>query len=312
MDFKDYYRVLGLTKTATAEEIKKAYRKLAVKYHPDKNHGDKAAEEKFKEINEANEVLGDAEKRKKYDELGENWKYYQQTGGQGQHKEDFDWSKWENGNSRQQYSSNERFQENDFSDFFENIFGSQFKGNTRQANSIKGQDYTAEMEILLEEAYTGTTRQVDLNGEKLQLKIKRGVKDGQVLRIKEKGGKGINGGKNGDVLITVHIPENKIYKRKDDDLYCDTPVDIYTLILGGETVIKTFRSTIKISITKETENGKVVRLKGMGMPKYDTENMFGDLYIKLNVQLPKNLSSKEMELFKELSNLKHTSHAEAI
>lgn len=307
MNFKDYYSVLGLTKTATAEEIKKAYRKLAIKYHPDKNPGDKVAEEKFKEINEANEVLGNSEKRKKYDELGENWKYYQQTGGKS--GEDFDWSKW--ANREQQYSSDEGFQDSHFSDFFESIFGSQFRSGAKQNRPVRGQDYTAEMEILLEEAFHGTTRQINLNGEKLRLNIKPGVKDGQLLRIKEKGGRGINGGRNGDVLITVHIPENERYKRKGDDLYCDASVDLYTLMLGGEATIKTLGNSIKIKVGRETENGKVVRLKGMGMPKYKMENQAGDLYVKLSAQLPKNLSKREIELFEELSNLKH-SHANII
>ena len=178
MDFKDYYKILGVDKTATADEIKKAYRKLAVKYHPDKNPDNKSAEEKFKEINEANEVLGDVEKRKKYDELGENWKYYQQSGqpeGQGK-EQNFDWSKWKNkeNDSSHQYTSGEQFHEGNFSDFFENIFGGSFeRGKQGKARVFKGQDYNAEMQISLEEVYSGNTRQVELNNQKLQLKIKQ-------------------------------------------------------------------------------------------------------------------------------------------
>ncbi len=317
MDFKDYYKILDVPKTATADEIKKAYRKLAIKYHPDKNPNNKAAEEKFKEVSEANEVLGDVEKRKKYDELGENWKYYQQTGNQGQqgqrqgHGQGFDWSQYTGGAS--QHASGEQFNGGDFSDFFENIFGGQFSGagQSRQRAS-KGQDYTAEMTISLEEAFAGTTRQLDLDNQKLQLKTKPGTKDGQVLRLKGKGGKGRNGGEDGDVLITVHVPEHPHFKRKEDDLYCDISVDLYTAILGGQTLISTLKKPIKITIAKETDNGKVLRLKGMGMPKYGKENEFGDLYAKVNVKLPKNLSEKELELFKELSTSKHTSHAETI
>ena len=317
MDFKDYYKILGLAKTATADEIKKAYRKLAVKYHPDKNPNNKPAEEKFKEINEANEVLGNPEKRKKYDELGENWKYYQQSGqqpGQGQ-AQDFDWSKWttNNGGGSRQYTSGEQFNEGDFSDFFENVFGGRFSGGKQsQQRTFKGEDYNAEMEVSLEEAYTGTTRQLDLENQKLQLKTKPGLKDGQVLRLKEKGGKGMNGGAAGDLYITVHIQEHPHFKRKGDDLYCDITVDLYTAILGGQALIRTLRNPIKMNIAKETDNGKVLRLKGMGMPVYGKENEFGDLYAKVNIRLPKDLSAKEIELFKELSNIKQTTHAETI
>ena len=312
MDFKDYYKILGVSKTATAEEIKKAYRKLAVKYHPDKNANDKSAEEKFKEVNEANEVLGDPEKRKKYDELGENWNYYQQRG-QNQpesNAQDFDWWQWTNrGNS----SNSSNFGNSDFSDFFENIFGGQFSGSRqRKPRAAKGKDYQADMELSLEEAYTGTSRQLELDNTKLQLKTKPGLKDKQVLRLKEKGGKGHNGGPDGDLYITVHIPEHPHYKRRDDDLYCDIPVDLYKAVLGGEVMVRTLRSPIKITLPKETDNGKVLRLKGMGMPKYGVPDTFGDLYAKVSVQLPKNLTEKELELFKELSNLKENTHAKTV
>lgn len=312
MDFKDYYKILGVSKTATADEIKKAYRKLAVKYHPDKNANDKSAEEKFKEINEANEVLGDPEKRKKYDELGENWNYYQQRG-QGQpesNAQDFDWSKWTN---RSSSNSGSRFEDSDFSDFFENIFGGQFSGSQqRKTRAAKGKDYQAEMEISLEEAYAGTSRQLELDTTRLQLKTKPGLKDQQVLRLKGKGGKGYNGGPDGDLYITVHIPEHPHYRRKDDDLYCDIPVDLYKAVLGGEVMVRTLRNPIKITLQKGTDNGKVLRLKGMGMPKYGKPGEAGDLYAKVNVLIPKNLSEKETELFKELSNLKENTHAKTV
>lgn len=313
MDFKDYYKILGVSKTATADEIKKTYRKLAVKYHPDKNPNNKAAEDKFKEINEANEVLGNPEKRKKYDELGENWKHYQQQGGQ-QGAQDFDWSKYtQQGHGDQHQYSGGQFHEGDFSDFFENIFGGRFSGGQQgRQRTFKGQDYNAEMQVSLEEAYSGTSRQLQLDKEKLQIKTKPGLKDGQVLRLKGKGGKGMNGGQDGDLYITVHVSEHPHYKRKEDDLYCDITVDLYTAMLGGQTLIRTLRNPIKMTISKETDNGKVLRLKGMGMPKYGKENEYGDLYAKVNVKLPNNLSPKEIELFKELSTIKNTSHAETV
>ncbi len=313
MDFKDYYKILGLTKTATTDEIKKAFRKLAIKYHPDKNPNDKLAEEKFKEINEANQVLGDAEKRKKYDELGENWKYHQQSGQQtGGNEQDFDWSQWtdKQGGRTGQHTSGEQFNEGDFSDFFENVFGGRFSGGKQnQQRTFKGQDYRAEMQISLEESFTGTTREIQLDNQKLRLKVKPGVKDAQVLRLKGKGGKSVNGGEDGDVYITVHVLEHPHYKRKEDDLYCDISVDLYTAVLGGQSLIRTLGKPIKITIAAETENGKVLRLKGMGLPRYDKENEFGDLYAKVNIQMPKNLSAKEIELFKELSTIKNTSNA---
>ena len=310
MDFKDYYKILGVVKTATADEIKKAYRKLAVKYHPDKNQNDKLAEEKFKEINEANEVLGSPEKRKKYDELGENWKYQQQAGEQGQ---GFDWSQYTNKGSSDQYTSGEQFHEGNFSDFFEKIFGGGFAGAKQGQQKIyKGQDYNAEMHFSLEEAYFGTARQLELDNQKLQIKTKPGIKEGQILRLKGKGVKGMNGAPDGDLYITVHIAEHPYYKRKENDLYCDITVDLYTAVLGGHILIKTLRNPIKMNISKETNNGKVLRLKGMGMPKFDKENEYGDLYAKVNLSLPKNLTTKELELFKELSNIKNTVHAEAV
>ena len=311
MNFKDYYKILGVDKSASSDEIKKVYRKLAVKYHPDKNQGNKTAEEKFKEINEANEVLGNPEKRKKYDVLGENWKHYEQQG--AQNKNDFDWSKWQNAGGGQQYysSGNESFGNGEhFSDFFETIFGGGFgSGQRERTRGIhKGSDYQAEVELSLEESYTGTARLLEVNGEKLQMKFKPGVQDGQTLRIKGKGGQGLNGGARGDIYVSVKIPVHPHYERKGDDLYCDAPVSFYTVILGGKTLIRTLKGTIKIDIPKETDSGKILRLKKLGMPKFGKENEFGDLYARVKIVVPKNLSEKEMELFKQLSAMRKTEH----
>jgi curved DNA-binding protein len=304
MEFKDYYKILGVTKNATQDEIKKAYRKLAVKYHPDKNPNDKTIEEKFKEINEANEVLSNAEKRKKYDEVGENWKYYQQ---QGTSDADFNWSN--KGSGSGSYNS-EQFNESNFADFFESIFGGRF--NQRE-QAFKGPDYKAELHLTLEEAYEGSTQKFQIDNQTLQIKIRPGIKDGQILRMKGKGGKGSSPGLEGDIYITVHVMEHAYFTRKENDLHCTVNVDLYTAILGGHAFVKTLRNPIKITIGKETDNGKVLRLKGMGMPVYNTTNQFGDLYAKVQVQLPKNLSAKEIDLFKELSMFKHTSpHAETL
>lgn len=307
MDFKDYYKVLGVDKSATTDEIKKAYRKLAIKYHPDKNQGNKAAEEKFKEVSEANEVLSDPEKRKKYDELGENWRHYEQQG--RQEKEGFDWSKYQNGGGEYYYSSEgEGFGGGNFSDFFESIFGRGFGNRTAGRRAYKGTDYRAEVELSLEEVYTGATRLMEVNGEKLKMKFK-GVRDGQTLRVKGKEGHGANEKSRGDIYVTVHIPEHPHFERKDDDLYCDLPVDLYTAILGGNALVRTMKGTIKIDIPKETDNGKILRLKAMGMPVFGRQGEFGDMYAKVKVIIPKNLSEKEIMLFQQLSQLKNKNHS---
>ena len=302
MNYKDYYKVLGVEKTAPAETIKKAFRKLAVKYHPDKHPGDKKAEEKFKEANEAHEVLGDPEKRKKYDELGENWQNFQQQG--HQNGQEFDWSQFQSGGGRQRSSQSFNGGGQDHSDFFESLFGSHFSGagsGTRAKRAQKGQNIQAEVELELEDAFTGASKIMDVHGEKIEIKFK-GASDGQVLRLKGKGGQGINGGADGDIYLTVRIPIHARFERKGDDLYCEEPVDLYTAILGGKATFKTLNASITIDIAKETANGKVLRLKGMGMPKYGKEKETGDLFVKIKVTIPKNLSEKEIELFKALSD----------
>ncbi|WP_317897618.1 J domain-containing protein [Aurantibacillus circumpalustris] len=311
MNYKDYYKILGVSKTATPDQIKKAYRKLAIQYHPDKNQNNKSAEDKFKEVNEANEVLSDPEKRKKYDELGENWQSYQQHGGSNA-GQDFDWSKWQNAQSGGRgQSQGQQFNESDFSDFFENIFGGKFSGGRKQ-QSFKGQDYQASVQISLEEAYAGTTRQLDLGTEKLKINLKPGTQESQILRLKGKGSAGMNGGSAGDLYLTVHIAEHPHFKLQGNDVHCDVKVDLYTAILGGQTLIRTLKGAIKMTISKYTQNEKVLRLKGMGMPVYGKSNEFGDLYAKVKIEIPEKLSEKELQLFTELSNLKNKAHAESL
>jgi len=307
MEFTDYYKTLGIERTATADQIKKAYHKLALKYHPDKNQGNKEAEESFKKINEANEVLSDPTKRKKYDEVGANWKNYEQTGGRA---EDFDWSKWQGQQNRGSQSyGGEGFGGGDFSDFFESIFGGggNFGGRTR-ATTRKGSDYNAEAEISLEEAYHGTTRRLNVNGSVIQINIKPGTSEGQVLRLKDKGGAGVNGGPSGNIYITIHIQKHQRYTRKQDDLYCDAPVELYTALLGGKQLIHTLKGDIRIDIPAETSNDKVLRLKGMGMPVFGKAGSFGDLYATIKVELPQKLTAKEKELLAELSTLYKKRH----
>lgn len=304
MDFKDYYKILGISKTSTSDEVKKAYRKLAIKYHPDKNPNDKGAEEKFKEVNEANEILKDEKKRKEYDGLADDYKNYQQSGG----KQGFDgYSQGNRNQGNQQYRSRsdagQQFDEDSFADFFASMFGGQ-SGNTQgRQQPSKGQDFSAEMQVSLEEAYTGTTRQVQLETQKLAMKIKPGVIEGQILRLKGKGQKGVNGALDGDLMITVHISENAIFKRKEHDLYCTIEVDLYTAVLGGKTEIKTLKGKINITILKDTTNGKVVRLKKMGMPIFNKPDEFGDLYATVSIKIPSNLTLKELDLYNQLALL---------
>ncbi|MBS1514787.1 MAG: J domain-containing protein [Bacteroidetes bacterium] len=313
MEYRDYYKILGVEKSASQDEIKKAYRKLAIKYHPDKNAGNKEAEEKFKEINEANEVLSDPDKRKKYDELGENWKYYQQAGGQSQ---DFDWSRYANhGGGGSHYTSGnfsgfEGFGGGGFSDFFETLFGGGFsqgggarRGGRRSA-SMRGEDMRAALSITLEEAYNGVEKLFTIDGQSIKLKIKPGIPDGQVLRLSGKGYAGTGGGAHGDLLLSITVEKDNRYERKGADLYTDIHVDIVTAELGGKAEVKTFKGTVKVNIAKETDNGKTLRLPGMGMPVYGKENHFGDLYVKVNLTIRKNLSDKEEKLFKELASLR--------
>ncbi|WP_160717634.1 DnaJ C-terminal domain-containing protein [Chitinophaga solisilvae] len=313
MDVKDYYKVLGVDKTATADQIKKAYRKLAVKYHPDKNQGDKAAEEKFKEINEAYEVLGDEEKRKKYDQFGENYKYYEQHGGR---PEDFDWSQY--GGGRQgSYTYQGNMEDmfgggrgEGFSDFFEQLFGNRFSGGgRRQQGPGRGRDVQATMEVSLEDAYSGATRQVEVNGSRLNIKLKPGLQEGQVIRLKGKGAPGRKGGENGDLLITISLGAHPQYELKGRDIYADVALPLYTAILGGKLTIPTPGASLHMNIPAGTDSGKVFRLKGKGMPAYDNKEGAGDLYIKAIVHIPQKLSEKEKELFQQLSQLNENGHA---
>lgn len=311
MNFKDYYKSLEVAKNATADEIKKSYRKLARKYHPDVNPGNKTAEEKFKEISEAYEVLSNAESRKKYDQLGADWKKYEQGGNPGGGG-GFDWSKYSqqrpgSGGPQYQYSSgDEDFGGGGFSDFFESIFGGGFGkrtqtsgGGSRQQRAFKGQDYSSEMEITLPEAYEGSARIINVNNQQLRMKVKPGVAEGQVLKLAGKGGPSAGGGPNGDLFITIKIASDPIYKRKGNDLHKDQHIDLFTALIGGEVQVHTLSGDIKLNIPVETQNGVVLRLKNKGFPIYGETDKFGDLYLKIKVDLPKQLSDKEKQLVKD-------------
>ena len=289
MEYKDYYKILGIDKKASQDEIKKAYRSLAVKHHPDKNPGDKASEEKFKLINEANGVLSNPEKRKKYDELGENWEQYEQYGNQ-QSQNPF-------GGRAQQYSSSDFGDQGDFSDFFEQFFGGRAKASNQNR---RGGDYETEMEITLEEAFSGTSRIIQLENEKLRISTKPGAYSNQLLKIKGKGAKGSSEANRGDLYVRINVKPNLDFLRKGNDLYASQKIDLYTAVLGGEVLIKTITGQVKVPVLAGTQNGKTIRLKGKGMPVYEKTDTFGDLYIQLQVDIPQNLTEKQKELFEQL------------
>ncbi|MBZ0202229.1 MAG: J domain-containing protein [Ignavibacteria bacterium] len=314
MEYKDYYKSLGVSKSATQDEIKKAFRKLALKYHPDKNAGDKTAEAKFKEVNEANEVLGDPAKRKQYDQLGSNWKNYQQPGGGS--SGGFDWGKYQQQGGQTQYTDFGDFSssfggggQGGFSDFFEAFFGGAGMGGSKQrggkrSQQLKGENMQAELPVTLEEAFKGAEKIFEINGQTIKLRVKKGVTDGQKLSLPGKGYPGQGGGPAGDLLIIIKVQKHPLYNRIDDDLYLDLPVDIYTAVLGGKIDLSTFKGKTKISIPPETSNGKTLRLGGLGMPKYGKENQHGDMYVKVDLQTPKNLTPEELKLFKQLADLR--------
>lgn len=310
MDYKDYYKILGVEKNATTEQIKKAYRKLARQYHPDVNPNNATAEQKFKEANEANEVLSDPEKRQKYDQLGADYQRYQQAGGgrgpggAGAGPGDFDWSQYAQGSGFGGFGGGSEFGGGgeDFSDFFSSLFGG--GGGGRGSRPGAGSDYQAELELSLEEAYAGGPRTITVNGKNLRITIQPGVADGQTIRLRDQGGPGRNGGPNGALLITFRILPDARYARTGDDLTQDVPVSLYRALLGGEQTVETLGGPVKIKLKPETANGSRLRLRGKGFPVYRQEGQHGDLYLRLNVQLPTGLSDEECDLIRQLAKLR--------
>ena len=325
MQYKDYYKTLGVSKNATQDEIKKAYRKLAVKYHPDKHPDDKEADTKFKEINEAYEVLKDPEKRKKYDQLGANWKQYEQAGyggGQGSGYGGFDWSQFggRGAGSRSYHFEGDlgdMFGESGggFSDFFNMFFGGGMGNASNQGfgdfgsfgggrRSSKGQDLQAEMELSVYEAYHGASRILNVEGHKLRINTKPGAYDGQELRIKGKGAPGPGGGENGDIYIKIRVRPDQEYRLDGHNIIKEVPVDLYTAVLGGKIRVSTLAGTINVSIPEGTQPGKTLRLRGKGMPVFGKSGQYGDLLLKLKIEVPTHLSKDEKSLFKKLQNLR--------
>ncbi|TGV04348.1 DnaJ C-terminal domain-containing protein [Flavivirga rizhaonensis] len=295
MSFIDYYKILGITKTASEADIKKAYRKLARKYHPDLNPNDKVAEKKFKEINEANEVLSNPENRKKYDQYGAHW----------QHAEEYEKAKQQEQYQRRYQGTSGPYAEEDFSDFFESMFGGRSSSGARGRQvKFRGQDFNAELQLDLKDVYTTHKRALTVNNKNIRITIPAGVENGQIIKIKGHGGKGVNGGPNGDLYIQFSIINHSKFKRDKDNLHVTVDLDLYKALLGGEITIDTFNGKVKLNIKPETQNRAKVKLKSKGFPVYKKEGVFGDLYITYQIKMPVNLTNKEKELFSELAKLR--------
>jgi curved DNA-binding protein len=304
MAFIDYYKILGVDKTASEKEIKNAYRKLARKYHPDLNPNDTEANKKFQQLNEANEVLSNAENRKKYDKYGENW----------QHGEAYDQARQQQQGQQRSYAggSGGRGYEydgfgnggggDDFSEFFQSMFGGAASGARRGGQAkYRGQDFNAELHLTLQEVAETHKQTLTVNGKNIRITIPAGVENGQTIKITGHGSPGANGGPAGDLFITFSVANDPQFKRQGNDLYNTIKLNLYTAILGGEITADTLTGKVKLKVKPETQNGTKVKLKGKGMPVHKKEGEFGDLYLTYEIELPTNLTDKQKELFEELA-----------
>ena len=304
MDYKDYYKILGVERNAGEEDIRKAYRKLAMQYHPDRNPNDKQAEERFKEINEAYQVLNDPTKRSHYDRLGSDYSNWQRRGAPG----DFNWDQYGGG-----FPGGVRVEYGDlddlfggagaggFSDFFRTIFGRGAEGagaGTRTRTRQQPQGYQQELEITLDEAYQGTTRVFESDGKQKQVRIPAGVRTGSKVRVAGAGPNGL------DLYLIIDVKEDSRFERRGNDLHTTATVDVFTAILGGEADVETLGGKVKLNIPAGTQPEQVFRLAGRGMPSIKNQIEKGDLYVRLKVQIPKYLSAKQRELLEEASRLK--------
>ncbi|MBK6984454.1 MAG: J domain-containing protein [Bacteroidetes bacterium] len=299
MEFIDYYKILEIQKTSTEADIKTAYRKLARKYHPDLNPNDENAKKKFQQINEANEVLSDPEKRKKYDKYGKDWKHADEFEKANQQQSQSRTS----GSGQQSYGGSGGDFSGDFSEFFESMYGSGAGGRTKQTK-FRGQDLNAEHHLNLMDVYKTQQQTLTVNGKNIRLTIPAGVENGQIIKIAGHGTPGANGGPNGDLYITFTIANHPKFKREGSNLYATVDLDLYTAMLGGDLQVDTLDGKVKLKVAPETQSNTKVKLKGKGFPVYKKEGEFGDLYITYNVKLPTNLTEKEKELFTELSKLR--------
>ncbi len=301
MAYIDYYKILGVDKSASQEDIRKAFKKLARKHHPDLNPNDPDAKRRFQEINEANEVLGDPEKRKKYDQYGEHWQHADQFEAQQQYRQQYGGA----GGGAYWSSSGGSFSGDDgeFSDFFESLFGSRGGHRSGRSAGFRGQDFNAELQLSLRDAAQTHKQVLTVNGKKIRITIPAGVENGQTIKLGGQGAPGINGGPAGDLYLTFVIPDDPVFKRLGNDLYVDAPLPLYTAVLGGEQVIDTLSGKVKLKVKPETQNGTKVRLKGKGFPVYKQEGQSGDLIVTWRVEIPTHLTEKQQELFRELQRI---------
>jgi curved DNA-binding protein len=320
MEYQDYYETLGVSRDADEKEIRRAFRRLARQYHPDVNPGDAEAEERFKEINEAYEVLSNPEKRAKYDQLGREWSRWQQAGGQSR---DFDWGQWTTGapggegqRVHVQYGTPEDLQDlfgdrSPFSDFFGQIFGGMGAGGPSargagpqgfeyQVPRRRGRDFEQDLEISLREAYQGTTRTLQKDGRRLEVRIPAGARSGTRVRLRQEGGPGTAGGESGDLYLRIRVAPDPQFERRGDDLYVRVPVDLYTAVLGGEVQVPTLEGPVMLTIPAGTQNGRQFRLRGKGMPRLREPEQRGDLYARVEVRLPEEITPHQRDLFQEL------------
>lgn len=298
MDFIDYYKVLGVSKTASGEEIKKAFRKLARKHHPDLNPDNKEANKLFQQINEAYEVLSDPEKRKKYDKYGKDWQHgaeYEKA--RQQQRQYTDQGRGFGG--FEGFSQAEGFESGDFSDFFASMFGTDQK--SRRTTRFKGQDFEAELHLTLQQAYTTHQQTLNVNDKKVRMTIPAGIENGQRIKLSGYGAPGRNGGPAGDLYITFLIANDTRYQRKGNDIYIAEDLPLYTAVLGGTAIVDTLSGKLKVNIQPLTQNGSRIRLKGKGFPVYKKENQSGDLYIKWVIRIPTQLNDKQKALFEQLA-----------
>ena len=325
MEYKDYYKILEVDRNASEKDIKRAYRRLARKYHPDVNPGDKDAEQRFKEINEANEVLSDPEKRKKYDQFGSQWREYERAGVNPEDLFRQYGAAGAPGGTRVRYARPEDLQDmfggaGGFSDFFETLFGGGMRGQgygqpgygqpfgqgagRRAATPMSGEDVEHPVEISLEEAFNGTTRLLQMGDRRIEVKIPAGVRTGSRVRVAGEGSAGYNGGPNGDLYLVVEVAPHPMFERDGDDLIVNVPVDLYTAVLGGEAHVPTIKGTrLNLRIPAGTQPDQRIRLRGQGMPQLKTPTQRGDLYARIKVDLPRQIDDRQRELFEQLRGL---------
>jgi curved DNA-binding protein len=318
MEYKDYYKILGVSKDANEKDIKKAFRRLARQHHPDVNPDDPQAEERFKELNEAYEVLSDPEKRRKYDHLGADWQRFQHAGGQ---PGDFDWGRWSTGAPGERvhvrYGTPEDLDDlfgggSPFSDFFSQVFGGGGTGRAAPGGGSfqyemrpqRGQDYEQPVEISLEEAYHGTTRMLQKDGQRLEVRIPKGARTGTRVRMSGEGGSGAAGGPSGDLYLRVRVLPDPRFERREEDLHATVTADLYTMLLGGEVQVPTMNGQVVLTIPPSTQNGRTFRLRGKGMPRLRSAEQHGDLYVRVEVQLPTRLTPEQRALFEQLRDLR--------